>query len=335
MTTIPAPFRSAALDRRQVLVAGATGLVGSAVVRALLAASDTVSVVGVHRSDAGVFIESGRVRYVSVDLTTRQGCAAAAAGCDMAVLAAAATGGAAQARREPWRQVTDNVVMDSLVLEAVHAAGTTRVAYIGSASVYQEFAGFIREDELDWGKDPAPAYIGVGWAKRYIEKQCEFWHRAAGMEFAVLRAANVYGPGAQFDPENSNFVAALIRKAVDRMDPFEVWGSLDVTRDVVYVDDFADAVVRTLVHERPFAVFNVGSGRRATVGDVMALALDRAGHRPRDVRRIGEAPATVPFRALDCTKARTELGWEATTSLADGIGRTTEWWKTNRTGWTR
>lgn len=335
MAAVPAAFRSAALDGRQVFVAGATGLVGSAIVQALLAASDSVSVVGAHRSGAGRFIQDDRLRYTRADLTTRPGCAAAVTDCDMAVLAAAAAGGAAQARREPWRQVTDNVVMDSLLLEALHAAGAKRIAYVGSASVYQEFAGFIREDELDWAQDPAPAYLGVGWAKRYVEKQCEFWHRATGMEFAVIRAANVYGPYAQFDPDNSNFIAALIRKAVDHMDPFEIWGSVDVTRDVIYTDDFAEAVLRMLVYERPFEIFNVGSERRTTVGDVMKLALQYANHQPREFRYLGEAATTVAFRALDCTKARSALNWSARTSLDEGIRQTTQWWQTRKDSWTR
>ncbi len=335
MASMTGAFRSAALDGRQVFVAGATGLVGSAIVQAVLAASDNVSVVGAHRSRAGHFIQDDRLRYVRVDLTTRSGCAHAVVGCDLAVLAAAATGGAAQARREPWRQVTDNVVMDSLLLEALHAAGAKRIAYIGSASAYQEFAGFIREDELDWARDPAPGYLGVGWAKRYIEKQCEFWHRTTGLEFAVIRAANVYGPNAQFNPENSNFVAALIRKAVDHMDPFEVWGSLDVTRDVIYTDDFAEAIVRMLVYERPFETFNVGSERHTTVGDVMKLALQYANHRPQEFRYVGEAATTVAFRALDCNKARTALDWFPRTSLDEGIRQTTQWWQKHKDSWTR
>ena len=327
--------RADSLDGKRVFVAGATGLVGSAIVRALLTASPGVEVVGSYHGAARALVENARVRYVRADLTTREGCAAAVANCDLAVLAAAVTGGAAQARRAPWRQVTDNVVMDSLLLEALHRAQVRRVVYIGSASIYQEFDGFIREDQLDWSADPAPAYMGVGWAKRYIEKQCAFWRQSAGMEFAVVRAANVYGPYAQFDPANSNFLAALICKAVDRMDPFEVWGSLDVVRDVIYTDDFADAVMRMLVDRRPFNVFNVGSERRTTVGEVMELALRCADHRPKEIRCRGEAATTIALRALDCAKVRTELGWSIKVPLEEGVRRTVEWWKLNKDHWTR
>src|SRR6476660_982489 len=108
MTVDSSERTAGTLDGKRVFVAGATGLVGSAIVRGLLSASPNVAVVGSYHSTARALVESKRLRYVRADLTTREGCAAAASGCDFAILAAAITGGAGQTRREPWRQVTDN-----------------------------------------------------------------------------------------------------------------------------------------------------------------------------------------------------------------------------------
>jgi len=322
-------------EMRRILVAGGTGLAGSAVVRALLRSDPEAAIVATRHGDDGCILDDPRVRYVRADLTTREGCAAAAEGCGRAVMAAAVTGGAAEARTAPWRQVTSNVVMDSLLLEALHAAGTSRVVFVGTASAYQEFDGFIAEEEMDWRADPPAAHFGVGWAKRYAEKQCAFWHRATGMSFALVRAANIYGPWARFDPERSNFVAALVRKAVDRMDPFEIWGAPEVVRDVIHADDFADGVVRMLEDDRPFEVYNLGSGRKTTVGEVADLALRWAEHRPREVRYLDRAPTTVAVRALDCTKARTLLGWAPRIAPDEGIRRTVDWWTMHKDRWKR
>ncbi|QCG93166.1 NAD(P)-dependent oxidoreductase (plasmid) [Azospirillum sp. TSA2s] len=323
------------LAGRRVLVAGATGMVGTAIVRALLAADPEVEVVGIGRSTPPG-ITSPRITHVGADLTRREDCRRAVAGCDWAVLAAAETGGAAQARREPWRQVTDNVVMDSLLLEALHDAGVRRVVYIGSASAYQPFDGLIREDQMAWDADPHPAYLGVGWAKRYIEKQCRFWQTQTRMATVVVRAANVYGPRARFDPENSNVVAALVRKAVDHMDPFEYWGSLDVARDIIHADDFARAVLHLLVcDEAAGETFNLGSGRPTTVEEIMTCALRAAGHQPRAFRQLGEAPTTIPFRGLDCTKIERLTGWMPEISVEDGIRQTVDWWRDNKEVWKR
>ena len=323
------------LDDHKVFVAGATGLVGAAVVQALLDASPSVTVKGTYRSVAGAFIDDDRVSYMEVDLSTREGCREAVSGCSSAVLSAANTGGAMQTKTAPWQLVTDNVVMESLLLDAVHTEGIRKVVCLGTATVYQDFDGFIREDELDLNTDPPAAYFGVGWAKRYMEKQCAFWHQATGLDISVIRAANVYGPYAQFNPERSNFIAALIRKAVDRMDPFEVWGSLDVTRDVIYSSDVADAAVCMLSQCSGFNVFNIGSERTTSVGEICDVALKCADHIPREVKLLQDLPVTIVSRGLDCSKARSELGWSPRVDINEGILRTTRWWESHKDDWKR
>jgi GDP-L-fucose synthase len=324
------------LERKRILLAGGTGLAGGGVLRQLLARVGDIRVRVPHRSRVGLFVDDSRVEYVRADLTDRADCERVAAAMDYAVLAAAQTGGARQAREQPWAQVTDNVVMDARLLEALHAAGVRRVVYAGTASAYQEFSGAIREDQLDWSADPPAAYLGVGWAKRYAEKLCQFWHHVGGLEILIARLANVYGPGARFDPVHSHFVAALVRKAVARDNPFVVWGSPQVGRDILYADDFGRAVVAMLeaAHTK-FGVFNIGSGRVTTVGEVAELALRAAGHEPAKIVYDSASPTTVVHRMLDCAKARDLLGWTPETTPAEGIRRTVAWWRDNKDTWQR
>ncbi|MBX9635280.1 MAG: NAD(P)-dependent oxidoreductase [Magnetospirillum sp.] len=324
------------IDGKKILVAGGTGLAGSGAVRALLAASPTIKLRVSHRSDTGAFSPDPRVEYVQADLTHAADCRRVAAGCDGAVMAAAFTAGARSSQDEPWRQVTDNVVMDARMLEAFHQEGVRRVVYVSTASAYQDFDGFIREDQMAWDQDPPAAYAGVGWAKRYGEKACKFWHDSTGMQVMIARLANVFGPFAKFDPQQSHFIAATIRKAVDRLDPFEVWGSPHVVRDVIYADDFGRAVVAMLNAEQlSFDVFNIGSGRKTSVGEVVEWALRHAGHTPAKLSFGQPGPATIAFRALDCTKARTLLDWQPSLDIETGIKQTIAWWQANKETWTR
>jgi len=252
------------------------------------------------------------------------------------VLAAANTGGAKQTKHRPWDQVTDNLVMDARLLEALHQAGVRRAVFVGTASSYQDFNGAIREDQLDWNQDPPPAYLGVGWAKRASEKLCRFWHESAGIELLIARLANIYGPFARFDPSASHFVAALIRKAVARDDPFIVWGHPDVARDILYSDDFGRAVVAMLeASELQFDVFNIGSGHATTVAEVAELALHHSGHRPTQIVYDSASPTTIARRVLDCSKARQLLRWKPEVSPDEGIHRTVEWWRANKDKWIR
>jgi nucleoside-diphosphate-sugar epimerase len=127
-----------------------------------------------------------------------------------------------------------------------------------------------------------------------------------------------------------------LRKAVARDDPFVVWGSPEVGRDILYADDFGRAVVAMLeaTHIK-FDVFNIGSGRVTTVGEVAELALRAAGHKPAEIVYDSASPTTVAQRMLDCAKARDLLGWQPETTPAEGIGRTVAWWRANKDTWQR
>jgi GDP-L-fucose synthase len=171
---------------------------------------------------------------------------------------------------------------------------------------------------------------------RFTEKLCRFWHEKTGMETVIARAANVFGPYAAFDPQHSNVIPALIRKSVDRMDPFEVWGSPSVVRDVIYSEDLADCVSRLLEAESiKFDVFNVGTGKTTTVGDIVGYCLAAAGHCPGEVRYVSGAPQSVQIRRLDCSKIHRVLSWNPRHSVEEGIRRTTRWWQESRHAWNK
>jgi GDP-L-fucose synthase len=128
----------------------------------------------------------------------------------------------------------------------------------------------------------------------------------------------------------------LIRKAVDRQDPFEVWGSADVTRDVVYAGDFAQAIALMLEkRDLTFDVFNIGSGLPVKVGDLVAWILSAAGHQPKNITYAADRPVSVRFRAFDTQHSRDVLGWTPAQGVPGGIRETVAWWQVNRKGWKR
>jgi GDP-L-fucose synthase len=321
------------LNGKTVFLAGATGLAGSAIIERLVSEYPKASVRAVCNKTPP-FIEHEQVEYAEGDLRSKQVCRELATGCDCAVMGAAKTGGAAVLESQPPSQINDNVIMNVQMLEAFAIEKLSRIVFISTASLYQECNQQLSEDDLDLNRDPCDAHYGMGWVARFIEKLCKFWHERCGMEILIARAANIFGPFDKFDPENSHFIPALIRKAVDKDDPFEVWGSPDVTRDVIYSEDFAGAIAAMLSNDKVvFDVFNVGSGVGTTVADVVNWALKYAEHKPSSVQYRSDRPSTLKFRGLDCSKSRELLGWRPCYCIEDGISKTTEWWIENRNWW--
>lgn len=319
----------------RIFLAGSTGSVGSAILQYILDNHPGSTVRAAYRQREP-FIKDKRVEYVKADLRSLADCKVAVKGCDCALMAASYSAGSKLMSTQPWLFINDNILMNTQMYEAFFQEKVKRVIYIGTATVYQEFEGFIKEDQIDMNKDPHPSYMGVAWISRFLEKLGQFWHQKAGMEVINVRSSNIFGPYANFDPSTSYFIPAIVRKAVEKMDPFEVWGSPDVTRDVLYAEDFAAAIMKLLGSESiKFDVFNIGSGLKTTVGEVVGWALKHAGHKPSAVNYDLSKPSAIKFRALDVTKLKQATGWAPKFTIEEGIRKTAEWWAKNRDTWKR
>jgi len=321
------------LNKKKIFLAGATGLVGTSIIQHILQYCPTTKIRAIYNKTPP-FVKHERVEYIQADLKYHQDCRQAVKGCDCAIMAAASTGGSLQLEQEPWQQVNNNLIMNAQMFEAFYFEKISRVIFIGSATIYQEFDNSIKEHELDLNKDPHMAYFGIAHVVRYLEKLSQFWHEYSGLEVINVRASNIFGPHSKFDPKTSNFIPAIIRKAVNRLEPFEVWGSPDVTRDVIYSEDFAKAIIMILNKTNiKFDVFNIGSGTKTTVGDVVNWSLKYSDHISATVKYVSDKPTTIKFRSLDCSKAKNVLGWIPEHSIEEGVKKTTQWWIKNQSWW--
>lgn len=319
----------------RILIAGATGMVGSHLLQALLKVENYAIRATWHQT--APFIQNPQIAYLQGDLRQPEFCQTLVKDCEIVIMAAAYTSGADESSQRPWLQVNNNLLMNIHLLEAIsQSTSIKQVIFISSATVYQPFSGHIRESELDLNLMPAPAYLGVGGAMRYLEQACQFWQNVCQADFQVIRAANIYGPYAKFDPSRSNFIPALIRKAVDKIDPFCVWGSPDVTRDVIFAEDFAEGLLALLKNAPTgYEIYNLGSETKVTVGDAVQHSLNAAQHTPSQIEYIDAHKALLGFRALDCHKFRKQTGWSPQHNLEQGITKTVDWWQTHQHHWQR
>jgi GDP-L-fucose synthase len=191
--------------------------------------------------------------------------------------------------------------------------------------VYPAVTYPVKEEEGFTG-EPHPSYFAVGWMKRYIEKLAEFYYQRYGMKIALIRPTNIYGPYDKFDFATSHVLPALMRRAVEKQNPFEVWGDGSAVRDFMYVSDMVEALLLMLENYAECQPLNVGSGQPVTIKESVELILKVTGN-PATAVYDASKPTTIPFRVVDLTKAETVLGFKAKVSLEEGLKKTIEWYR--------
>ncbi|MGA7934860.1 MAG: NAD-dependent epimerase/dehydratase family protein [Kovacikia sp.] len=309
-------------QNKTVLVAGGTGLMGTHLVQALLKQGARVRST-LHKKPAQIYDQ--RVEYLSADLTRREDCDRAVRDVDYVFLCAANTSGAAVMAHNPIAHLTPNLLINSQMLEAACLAKVERLLFVSSTTVYPAVPYPVKESEAFVG-DPHESYLGVGWMKRYIEKLAQFYYERYGMKIALVRPTNAYGPFDKFDFETSHVLPALIRRALDKQNPFEVWGDGTAVRDFIYISDLTDALLLALEHCANCEAINLGSGQPITIQQAVEVILKLTGHSTAKPVFDASKPTTIPIRLVDLTKARELLNYQPRVSFEEGIKNTIEWY---------
>jgi GDP-L-fucose synthase len=314
------------LKNRHVLVTGASGLVGSTLIPRLLEAGAKVRATHRHRE---LPYSDKDVKKIHADLTQPAACQQAVEGVEYVFHCAANTSGAATMATTPMVHVTPNVIMNSLLLEAAYHAGVTKFLWLSSTTGYPVSGeAEVREEEMFNG-DPFEKYYFVGWMKRFTEVLCKMYGEKLPRKMAtlVLRPTNIYGVHDDFEFATSHVIPALIRKVVERWNPLEVWGTGDDVRDAIYVDDMVDAMLLAVQKLDAHAAINIGYGEAYSVKQILALLLEIDGFPEAKIVFNTSKPTMIPIRKVDLTRARELLGFQARTSLRDGLAKTITWYR--------
>jgi GDP-L-fucose synthase len=316
------------LENAHVLVAGGAGFVGVNLINHLTAMGVKVRAT-IHKKPPVII--HPLVEYITLDLCDRNDCARAVDGIDYVFMCAAHSSGAGMIEAAPLVHVTPNVIMNTLMLEAAYRAGVKKYLWLSSNTVYPVTDHPVTESEVTNGP-PYVKYFPVASMKRFGETLCEIYSTKIPnpMITIVIRPANIYGPYDDFEWQTSHVVPALIRKVVERHDPVEVWGDGTEIKDLIYVEDFVDGMLAAMEKMRHFDPINIGTGIPVTVRDVLAEALQAERYDDARIAYNTSKPTMIPKRLIDVSKAKRELGFEASTTLSDGIRKTIAWYQNNR-----
>jgi GDP-L-fucose synthase len=309
---------------KRVLVAGASGFVGTNLARALGSLGATVRGTYLTRRPA---VDLTNVNFCKSDLTSYEDCLKATADIDYVFMAAANTSGAAVIERKPLAHLTPNVIMNSQILAASHENQVEKFCFISSNTVYPVTERAVREEDVNF--EFFDKYFIVGWMKLFSEKMAEMYATRISnpMSALVVRPGNLYGPHDKFTWEESKVVAALIRKAVEKRDPLQVWGDGNDLKDFLYIDDFISGLLEAFTIDQQFQIINIASGYPVTVKEVLSEILEAANYDGARVEFDGEMPTMLPKRLINVEKIESLSNWRSKTSLAEGIRATVNWYK--------
>jgi len=317
------------LKNQPVLVTGATGLIGSNLIRRLLSEGAAVRGTLYRRPPAVV---DDKIEYIHVDLTKGEDCLRAAEGRRFVFMCAASTSGAATIASTPMVHVTPNVLMNTQLLAAAYEAGVEKFLWLSSTTGYPPSGHRVVKEEEMFDGEPYEKYFFVGWMKRFTEILCRMYGEKLPkpMTTIVLRPTNVYGPNDDFEPATSHVTAALIRKVAERQDPVEVWGTGDDVRDVIYVDDMVEAMVMAMKKIKSYTAINIGLGKAYSVKEILRMILELDGYTNARFIFDTSKPTMIPIRLGDTTKAEKVLGFKPKTELWEGLRKTIEWYRASR-----
>jgi GDP-L-fucose synthase len=162
--------------------------------------------------------------------------------------------------------------------------------------------------------------------KRYIEQLARFYYVRHGLKIGIVRPTNIYGPYDKFDDDKSHVLPALIKRALNKENPYVVWGDGYAVRDFIYVEDVVDDLLDVLQRYCTCDPINIGSGLSITISDAVTVILEVCGHHVTPQYDITK-PSAIPYRMLNTTKFEAIFGKKPRTEFWVGIEKTVQWYK--------
>ena len=304
---------------RSALVTGGTGLIGRQVVDLLVRAGAAVRIVSLDR-----IVVSEKAAHLHGDLTSFELCREVTRDMDFVFHLAGIKGSAKVSESHLASHFVPTLMFNANVLEACRLNRVKKVVYTSSIGAYAN--GEVFKEGQPGNFHDAPMDF-AGWAKRMAELQVHAYKVQYGIDtFSVVRPSNVYGPGDNFDPENAMVVPSLMYRIRRKENPLVVWGDGSAIRDLVYSRDVAEGVVLALHHGTKGRYVNLGAGQGYSVRELIETLRSFL-----DFNYVFDAtkPTGLAKRVMDISLARELIDYRPSTSLADGLKATWEWFVDN------
>ena len=299
----------------KIYVAGHNGLVGSAIVREMskcgfenIIKRNFSELDLRNQKDVLEFFETEKPEYV--------------------FLAAAKVGGIAANIESPAEFMYDNLVIQNNIIDSAYKTGVKKLLFLGSSCIYPRLCPQPMKEEYLLSGVVEPTNEGYALAKIIGLKLCEMYNRQYGTDYISVMPCNVYGQGDSFNLENSHVVAALMRKfheaKENASDSVLVWGTGEARRELLYVDDLAEACVFLMNTYSGNEFLNIGTGFDVSIAELANIIKEVVGYQGNIVYDKSK-PDGMPQKLMNISKA-TERGWSAKIDITEGIVKMYSWY---------
>tara|TARA_B100001167_G_C16773675_1_gene309288 strand:- start:2352 stop:3317 length:966 start_codon:yes stop_codon:yes gene_type:complete len=311
-------------SNKKILVTGGTGMIGSHLVELLIEKNADVRIIS-HNRKIPEELENKNLDIISGDLTDKSFSEVSVKGMDYVFHLAAYTGGLGRTSTHPASTLTPNLIMDGNILESAKNEGIKKFLYASCTCVYPDDEKTLQEEDA-WAGNPPEAHASYSWSKRMGERQAISYHKEFGMNIAIVRPSNSYGPRDSDDLETAHALGSLIMKAINKTDPFVIWGDGSPIREYIYAKDAAKGMLMAMENYCVGDPINLASGEFVSINELANKILKITNINP-NIEFDKEKPSGQKRRVLSNKKAEEKIGFIAETSLDIGIEKTIKWYK--------
>lgn len=249
---------------------------------------------------------------------------------NMIIHLAAVVGGIGANRENPGSFFYKNLMMGVQLIEQARLHDVDKFVAIGTICAYPKYTPVPFKEEDLWNGYPEETNAPYGLAKKMMLVQSQAYRQQYGFNSIYLLPVNLYGPRDNFDPKTSHVIPALIKKCIDAVnegkDEIVVWGTGSATREFLYVEDCAEAIVLAAEKYNSSDPVNIGSGFEISIKDLVNLISELTGFKGKIVWDVTK-PDGQPRRLLDISKAEKYFGFKAKTDFREGLKKTIEWYR--------
>lgn len=302
---------------KKILITGGNGFLGRHLIQKLLEKGSLKK---------NIFVPDSN----EYDLRKESVCKKVVKGVDIVIHLAANVGGIGYNQAYPGTLFYDNVLLGVFMMDEARKAGVQKFVSIGTVCAYPKFTPVPFREENLWDGYPEETNAPYGIAKKVLLVQGQSYRKQYGFNAIYLLPVNLYGPGDKFDPKQSHVIPALIKKFYDaktkNLQEVVVWGTGKATREFLYVEDAARAILLATEKYDKSEPINIGASFEISIGNLAKLIQKLVGFRGKIIFDKNK-PDGQPRRKLDVSKAQKEFGFKSKINFEKGLKRTIEWYE--------